>query len=45
MKLWFLMTICAAALAGQPVFNVKDYGATGRKQDNARRELQAAIDA
>jgi polygalacturonase len=45
MKLWFLMTICAAALAGQPVFNVKDYGATGRKQENARRELQAAIDA
>jgi polygalacturonase len=45
MKLWFVMTACAAALAAQPVFNVKDYGATGRKQDNARPPLQAAIDA
>ena len=45
MKLWFVMTTCAFALAAQPVFNVKDYGATGRKQDNARRPLQAAIDA
>ena len=45
MKLWFVMTACAAALAAQPVFNVKDYGATGRKQDNARQGLQSAIDA
>jgi polygalacturonase len=45
MKLWFAMTACAAALAAQPVFNVKDYGATGRKQDSARHALQAAIDA
>jgi len=45
MKLWFLMTVCASALAAQPAFNVKDYGATGRKQDNARPALQSAIDA
>ncbi len=45
MKLWFVMTACAAGLAAQPVFNVKDYGATGRKQDNARPRIQAAIDA
>ena len=45
MKLWFAMTACAAALAAQPVFNVVDYGATGRKQDSARHALQAAIDA
>jgi len=35
MKLWFLMTVCASALAAQPAFNVKDYGATGVKADNA----------
>ena len=45
MKLWFATTICAAMLVAQPVFNVKDYGATGRKQDYARRALQHAIDA
>jgi polygalacturonase len=45
MKLCFLTIACAAALAAQPVFNVKDYGATGRRQDNARRGLQDAIDA
>ena len=44
MKLWFVMTACAATLAAQPVLNVKDYGATGRKQDNARPALQRAID-
>ena len=36
MKIWFVSTVFAATLAAQPVFNVKDYGATGRKQDNAR---------
>jgi len=45
MKLCFVLTTCAAALAAQPVFNVKDHGATGRKQDNARPALQEAIDA
>ena len=45
MKLWFVMAMCVVALGGQPVFNVKDYGATGRKQDNARPALLQAIDA
>jgi polygalacturonase len=45
MKIWFVLTVFAATLAAQPVFNVKDYGATGRKQDNARTALQQAIDA
>src|SRR5271166_6162976 len=39
------MTACTATLSAQPVFNVKDYGASGRKQDNARPALQQAIDA
>src|SRR5215831_3883365 len=41
----FAMMTCAAALAAQPMLSVKDYGATGRKQDNARPALQKAIDA
>jgi hypothetical protein len=45
MKFWLLITVCAVALGAQPVYNVKDYGATGRKQDNARVALQQAIDA
>jgi polygalacturonase len=45
MKLWFVIWSFALTLAAQPVFNVKDYGATGRKQENARRALQEAIDA
>ena len=32
-------------LSAQPVFNLKDYGATGTKSDNARPALQQAIDA
>src|SRR6202166_2400004 len=48
MKLW-RMAATVAVLAGsalaQPVFSVKDYGATGRKADNARPALQQAIDA
>src|ERR1700681_2339042 len=47
MRFWMAATV--AVLAGsalaQPVFNVKDYGATGRKADNARPALQQAIDA
>lgn len=31
--------------AGHSVFNVKDYGATGQKADNARPAIQRAIDA
>jgi polygalacturonase len=45
MKLWLLMMVCAVALGAQPVYSVKDYGATGRKQDDARPALQRAIDA
>jgi len=45
MKLWLALSACAATLAAQPSFNVKDYGATGRRQDNARHALQDAIDA
>ena len=45
MKLWFALTACAFALSAQPVFNVKDFGAAGRKPDDARRALQEAIDA
>jgi polygalacturonase len=37
-----MLTVSAFA---QPVFNVKAYGATGRKPDNARLALQQAIDA
>jgi polygalacturonase len=40
-------SIAASALdlSGQPVYNVKDYGATGSKQDDARPAIQQAIDA
>jgi polygalacturonase len=47
MKLWIVMVVAVfggSALA-QPVFNIKDYGASGRKTDNARPALQQAIDA
>ena len=39
------MALVSQSVAGQPVFNVKDYGATGRKSDDARPALQKAIDA
>jgi len=46
MKLSTLAVLLAAGCAwAQPVFNVKEYGATGRKQDNARPAIQQAIDA
>src|SRR5277367_3562089 len=44
MKL-LLVAMAAAAAVAQPVFNVKDYGASGRKAENARPALQQAIDA
>ena len=44
MKLLMAMLAAVVALA-QPVFNIKDYGASGRKTDNARPALQQAIDA
>jgi hypothetical protein len=36
---------CAQTAAAQRVFNVNDYGATGRKTDDARPAIQKAIDA
>lgn len=33
------------AAPGSAIFNVKDYGATGRRSDNAMPALQKAIDA
>src|SRR5215472_7404935 len=51
MKVWTLLVLLAAGsglaqlVCAQPVFNIRDYGATGRKQDNARPALQQAIDA
>jgi polygalacturonase len=45
MKLWIVTAIAiAGTAAAQPVFNIRDYGATGRKSDNARPALQKAID-
>ena len=44
MKLISLIAACATSLAAQQVCNVKDYGATGRKQDEARAAIQQAID-
>jgi len=44
-RLALLFASFATLLCAQPVFNVKDYGATGQKADNARPALQQAIDA
>ncbi len=41
MMLSFSSTLCAS---GKAIFNVKDYGATGVKADNARPSIQKAID-
>lgn len=40
-----MMTALSQTAVGQSVFNVRNYGATGRKNDNARPALQKAIDA
>jgi polygalacturonase len=45
LRLLAVLLASAGALAAQPVFNVKDYGATGRKADDARPAIQKAIDA
>jgi len=39
------MTLASQMAPAQRVFDVKDYGATGRKSDDARPALQKAIDA
>jgi polygalacturonase len=39
------MAVVGQTATAQRVFNVKDYGATGRKSDDARAALQKAIDA
>jgi hypothetical protein len=36
---------CAFAQSGVPHFNVKDFGVTGRKADDARQGIQKAIEA
>jgi Glycosyl hydrolases family 28 len=38
-------TTCLCCSAGAAVFNVRDYGATGRKSDDARPAIQNAIEA
>jgi hypothetical protein len=40
-----LLARMASAAAVEAVFNVKDYGATGHKSDDARSAIQKAIDA
>ncbi len=40
-----LLYLAATSLTAQPVFNVKDFGASGHKSDNARPAIQHAIDA
>jgi polygalacturonase len=42
---FLLVALIATVAVAQPVFNIKDYGASGRKSDNARPALQQAIDA
>jgi len=44
MKIAILLIACCAAVRAQPVFNVKDYGASGHKTDDARPAIQRAID-
>jgi len=39
------MAVVSQTVAAQRVFNVREYGATGRKSDDARPALQKAIDA
>ena len=39
------MVVLSHASAAQRVFDIRDYGATGRKSDDARPALQKAIDA
>src|SRR5271157_3642488 len=48
--LWFalLVSLPAPLLGAQAnvaIFNVKNYGATGKKEDNAQKAIQKAVDA
>jgi polygalacturonase len=48
---WFVVLMgsyficCLQAASDGPIFNVKDYGATGKKVDNAKAAIQQAVDA
>ncbi len=44
-RLLALVILCTSQLAAQLIINVKDYGALGKRSDNARTALQKAIDA
>jgi hypothetical protein len=41
----FFLGSCLPVLGNQAVFNVKNYGATGKKADDARGAIQKAVDA
>ena len=41
----FLATVSSLLASGTAVYNVRDYGATGRKSEDARAAIQKAIDA
>jgi len=41
----FMPLVAVASQAKADIFNVKDYGATGKKSDSARTAIQKAIDA
>jgi polygalacturonase len=49
LSIWFacavILTASVVSLFAQRVFDVRDYGATGRKIDDARPAIQKAIDA
>ena len=38
------MSFCARAAENTATFNVKSYGATGKKADSAQKAIQSAID-
>jgi polygalacturonase len=41
---YFLLALFAINLSAQPVYNAKDYGASGKRADDARPAIQRAID-
>ena len=40
-----LLATISPAFAAEAIFNIQDYGATGRKSDDARPAIQKAMDA